>query len=260
MPSKKQINAKEFLKHRNSKTIRALDINTKRLVTHAQDKDRISPSIIIEDLKLMSLYYTQCLLINLKRNDVIKIDETIIWKEKYQLPTFNIRFSLSKSRKIRKIILHSKESKIFFDASDVVAYYKSIDDRRFYEILNIGSLSEYLKFLQNKYFVYIFLEIINDYKSSTKNSHLFFKIHDKKARIEKYTHALETLNEISNLFNKNIIDTLDEVENIIINYTDISEKKYNNIIKESIMLKLKNHGLSNTASKNFYKDLKTFIS
>ena len=102
----------------------------------------------------------------------------------------------------------------------------------FFDLLSVGTLTSYIRFLQNRYYVYIFLEIIYEYKTYTKKLDLFYTIKDKNKKKQKYLNAIKTLWEIEYLLPEELKDSLGRVEDILNENITISKLDYRKTIKE----------------------------
>ncbi len=293
MPNNR-ISAEEFFYSRDTETVRAKDLSENNLYAHAgiihdlkmmvnykktlfAFKDNHGKYIQIVKWsdeqgkvdKLANIQYTSIPVYDLfellYENDILYNMSVAVAKNK-SLKSKDKNSNMKRSIRREKNVKNISGNKVYKKKIDrsqgikkIINQYEQMDEADFFDLVSIGGLSDYIKLLQNRYYVYIFLEIIYDCRAYRKKLKLFYKIHEKKKKKKKYLNALKTLWEIEYLLSEELKDCLGRVEDILNENITISKKDYQKKIKVSIVQKLKKNGLTDTASNKFYKDLKNTI-
>ncbi len=271
MPNNR-ISAEEFFYSRDTETVRAKDLSENNLY---------APAGIIHDLKMMVNYkktlcafkdihgnYIQIVKWSDEKAKVDKLANTLytyitvydFFELLYENDIlYKMSAAIAKHKSLRSKDSRNKVNKKKIDRSlgiaSIINQYKKIDEYDFFDMLSIGGLDKYIKFLQNRYYVYIFLEIIHDYKKMINHLDLFYIMHDPAKKKQKYLNAINRLWEIEYLFPEELKNNLGRLEDILNENITISKSDYQQKIKKLIVQKLKKNGLSYTTANNFYKDL-----
>ena len=268
-----RISAEEFFYSLDTKTVRAKDLSENNLY---------APAGVIHDLKMMVRYvktlfafkdnhgnYIQIIKWSDEQGKVNKLDNTLytfisvydLFEHLYENDYFyTMPVGVVKHKSLKSKNSGNKVYKKKIDRSQgikkIINQYEEMREGDFFDLLSVGTLTSYIRFLQNRYYVYIFLEIIYEYKTYTKKLDLFYTIKDKNKKKQKYLNAIKTLWEIEYLLPEELKDSLGRVEDILNENITISKNIYQQKIKYFIVQKLKKSALSDTTANDFYKDLK----
>ncbi len=271
MPNNRK-SAEAFVYSRDPETVRAKDLSENNLC---------DPAGLIHDLKMMVEYKKTLLVFKdnhgnyiqivkwLKKGKVDKLANTLytyitvhdFFEHLYENDIlYNMSTAVAKHKGLKSKNSGNKVYKKKIDRSQgitkIINQYEKIGERDFLDLVSIGTLDYYRKFLQNRYYMYIFLEIIYEYKTHIKKLHLFYTHKNKKRKKPICLTAIKTLWEIEYLLSDELKDNLGRIEDILNENMEISQKDYEQKIKKMIVTKLKKNGLSNTSATNFYKNLK----
>ncbi len=137
----------------------------------------------------------------------------------------------------------------------LIKKYDNLNKDDFLFMLPVSPLTDYIDDLSNRYYFYIFLEIVEEYNLHKQVEEKTPQIKDKNKRNTKYMNALNTLKELNDYYSENIENSLIEIEEIISEFISISRAEYEKVFKKTILEKLENYGLSHTKAKQFYTDL-----
>lgn len=270
MPNNRK-SAEVFFYSRDTETVRAKDLSENNLY---------APAGLIHDLKMMAKYKKTLLVFKdnhgnyiqivkwLKKGKVDKLANTLytyitvhdFFELLYENDLlYNMSTAVAKHKSFKSKDSRNKVYKKKIDRSQgikkIIIQYEQMEEKDFFDLVSIGGLDTYIKFLQNRYYVYIFLEIIHDYKTHIKKLDLFYTFKNKKRKPNKYLNAIKTLREIEYLLPEELKDSLGRVEDIFNENITISKKDYQQKIEKMSVQKLEKNGFSNTNANTFYKDL-----
>ncbi len=179
---------------------------------------------------------------------------------KNQFPTFSLKSDLE----MFKTIAHRIESEDVSNFTKLAKFEKMTIDEfcKYFDLyyLDNNLFSDYISKLKNRYFIYVFFEIIDEIKYSNKHINYYVSIHEKKRIVDPYNKTLDILMELKDYFTEDAMKGCNELSYIINNILVTTKKDYQQSLKKSWLLKLENIGLSYTKSIHLIKDLKEFIS
>ena len=220
---------------------------------------------------------TDEIIYSLTQKDIQELERKILSLDKldtnqYDLQKFILRKKIidlqnplrSKTKLISelKLLAAYKSDKALLkhpNIDNLVQKYNNLDESEFLNLLSIGALDVYIKDLENKYYSYIFLEIIDEYKAYTSYTDKLPNFNNINKNRVKPTllKALDTIKELNNYFDTETIKSIDKIEYIIYNFSDVSKSDYESIFKSTIKLKLKNIGIKSKKTDQFYTDMRT---
>jgi Mor family transcriptional regulator len=141
----------------------------------------------------------------------------------------------------------------FKKKQEIVDFYTSMSNEDFIDLIeDVYFLKEYIDKLPNKYYSYVFLEIIY-YINNLHEKNLLKAVYEKPINLNKYKNAIKTLDDISFIFSEKEKDSILELAIAINNYDKMKISEFNQIVKESVKKKLLEVGLLDKDAEKIYQ-------